>query len=86
MAEFPIACNVQGDYGYKIIVVNEDEKIADIVKRAADQVVGYLIPPFPEGTTLNARIHGSEECLLQDSTVKEAQLSRMEVLDISART
>ena len=27
MAEFPIACNLQGDYGFKVIVVDEDDTI-----------------------------------------------------------
>ena len=86
MAEHPIACNVQGDYGYKIIVVDESNTISEIIEKAAQQVVGYLIPEFPKGTVLEARVHGVDEPLKIDITVKEANLLQMEAIDISIRS
>ena len=86
MAEHPIACNVQGDYGYKIIVVDESNTISEIIEKAAQQVVGYLIPAFPEGTVLEARVHGVDEPLKSEITVKEANLLKMEAIDISIRS
>jgi len=85
MAEHPLACNVQGDYGYKIIVVDESNTISELIQKAADGVVGYLVAEFPEGTVLEARVHGSDELLSGDVTVKDANLLIMEAIDISVR-
>lgn len=83
MTGIPICCNVQGDYGYKIIVAEEGDTISDVVQKAVDQVVGYLIPAFPDGTEFCARIHGSDDPLSHELTVKEANLVQMEAIDIS---
>lgn len=83
MAEFPIACNVQGDYGYKIIVVDDSDTISQVIQKAADAVVGFLVAPFPEGSVLQARVHGSDDVLSDSITVKEASLLKMEAIDIS---
>jgi hypothetical protein len=83
MAELPLACNVQGDYGYKIIMVEESDTISQVVEKALAGVVGYLVAPFPEGTTFQTRVHGTEEPLLDTVTVKDANLLKMEALDIS---
>ena len=82
MAEFPIVFNIQGDYGFKVTMVDEDETIDQVIRKAADQIVGVLVAPFPAGTTLCARIHGAEAPLPGGITVKQAQLIQMEALDI----
>ncbi|MFT5548585.1 MAG: hypothetical protein ACI9CO_000500 [Candidatus Azotimanducaceae bacterium] len=84
MADFPLACNVQGDYGYKVIVVDDNDTISQVIKKAAAGVVGFFIPPFPDGTVLQARIHGSDEFLSDNISVKEANLLKMEAIDISS--
>ncbi|MZR29636.1 toluene-4-monooxygenase system B family protein [Sneathiella litorea] len=83
MDNFPLACCVQGDYGYKIIMVSETDTIAEVVKKALAGVVGYLVAPFPENTIFHARIHGSDDLLPNDVTVKDANLLKMEAIDIS---
>ncbi len=82
MADFPLVFNIQGDYGYKVLVVDEEDSIATVIEKAADAIVGVLVAPFPDGTVLKARVHGSEAPLADSLTVAQAGLPQMEALDI----
>lgn len=82
MAEFPFACNIQGDYGYKVIVVDDDDTIETVISKAAGSIVGVLVPQFPSGTILKARVKGAKAPLPATITVKEAGLPKMEALEI----
>lgn len=84
MTELPLAVNLQGDYGFKVVVVDEEDTIAEVIQKAADQIAGVLVPPFPSGTVLKARIHGAEDPLSDDVSVKQAKLKQMEALVIFA--
>ena len=84
MAEFPIACNLQGDYGYKVIVIDDADTIADIIRKTTDQLAGVLVAPFPLDTVLKARIHGAEIPLADDATVKDTPIVQMAAIDIYA--
>jgi len=84
MADLPLAINVQGDYGFKVVVVDDDDTIANVIQKATDQIVGVLVPPFPSGTVLQAKVHGSDDPLSDTITVKQANLMHMEAIDIYA--
>ena len=60
MTEFPVACNLQGDYGYKVIVIDDSDTVADIIRKTTDQLVGVLVAPFPPDAVLKAKIHGAD--------------------------
>lgn len=82
MADFPLTCNVQGDYGYKVVVVDDEDTIAEVIRKAAGEVVGVLVPPFPKNVVLRARIHGADQPLSEAVTVRDADLAQMEAIDI----
>ena len=84
MAQFPLAVNVQGDYGYKVIVVDDENTIEEVIQLAVDQIVGVLVAPFPEGTKLRAKVHGAQEPLANSLTVSDAKFIQMEALQIYA--
>ena len=84
MADFPLAVNVQGDYGYKVIVVDDGNTIDEVIQVAVDQIVGVLVAPFPEGTVLRAKPHGAEDPLDSSLTVASANFIQMEALQIYA--
>ena len=86
MTEFPIACNLQGDYGYKVIVIDDSDTVADIIRKTTDQLVGVLVAPFPPDAVLKAKIHGADTPLADGATVKDANISKMEAIDIYAET
>jgi hypothetical protein len=82
MAEFPLAINVQGDYGYKVIVVDDGDTIEQVIKTATDQIVGVLVPNFPAGTVLRARLHGNDKPIDNKIIVKDAKLMQMEAIQV----
>ncbi len=82
MAEIPLAINIQGDYGFKVVVVDDNDSIATVIKKATDQVIGVLVESFPRGTVLRAKIHGKSEALPEAHTVTQLNLAQMEALDI----
>lgn len=84
MADFPLAINIQGDYGFKVVVVDDDDTIESVIKTATDQIVGILVAPFPPDTQLQARLHGTEEALPSTTTVKQANFIQMEAIEIVA--
>ena len=82
MADFPLAINLQGDYGYKVIVVDGANTIEEVINTSVDQIVGVLVAPFPEGTVLRARVHGSNDPLDNGLRVADANFIQMEALQI----
>jgi len=84
MAIFPLVCNLQGDYGYKVIIADDGDTVGDVIRMTNEQIGGVLVAPFPEGTVLKARLHDSEEPLAEDLVIKDAGFIQMEALVIYA--
>ena len=82
MADFPLAINLQGDYGYKVVVVDDGVAIEEVINASVEQIVSVLVAPFPEGTVLRARVHGTDEPLDNKLKVSEADFIQMEALEI----
>ena len=82
MADFPLAINLQGDYGYKVVVVDDENTIEDVINTSVEQIVGVLVAPFPSGTVLRARQHDSETPLENSIKIKDANFIQMEALQI----
>ncbi len=82
MADIPLAFNFQGDYGYKVIIVDDGDDIATVVKKASAQMIGVLIKPPPEGAVFSLRIQGADAPLPDDITVRDAGLVEMEAVEI----
>ena len=82
MADFPLAINLQGDYGYKVVVVDDGVAIEEVINASVEQIVSVLVAPFPEGTVLRARVHGTDEPLDNKLKVSEANFIQMEALEI----
>ena len=82
MADFPLAINLQGDYGYKVVVVDDEATIEEVINTSVDQIVSVLVAPFPEGTVLRARVHGADDPLDNKLKVSEANFIQMEALEI----
>ena len=82
MADFPLAINLQGDYGYKVVVVDDAAAIEEVINTSVKQIVSVLVAPFPKGTVLRARVHGTDEPLDNKLKVSEANFIQMEALEI----
>jgi hypothetical protein len=84
MSVYPIACNLEGDYGYKVIVVDKSDTVTEVIRKTTEQIVGVLVKPFPKGTILRARIHGADEPLAGDAVIGDLGIVQMEAIDIYA--
>ena len=82
MADFPLAINLQGDYGYKVVVVDDSRTVEEVINTSVDQIVGVLVAPFPEGTILRARVHGADKPLNNRLRIADANFIQMEALEI----
>ena len=85
MGIMPIAVNVQGDYGYKIVTLEPDKKVKELIEVAVKAVEGILVPEFEKGTEFTAKVHGSDAFLDLGMTLKEAKLLEMEAIDIEVK-
>ena len=74
MGIMPIAVNVQGDYGYKIVTIEAQKSIEELVEIAVKAVEGILVPEFEKGTQFTAKVHGREEFLDLAMTLEDAKL------------
>ena len=82
MADFPLAINLQGDYGYKVVVVDDSRTVEEVINTSVDQIVGVLVAPFPEGTILRARVHGADKPSNNSLRIADANFIQMEALEI----
>ena len=82
MADFPLAINLQGDYGYKVVIVDDSNTIEEVIGTSVDQIVSVLVAPFLEGTILRARVHGANKPLNNSSRIADANFIQMEALEI----
>jgi nucleoside phosphorylase len=86
MGAMPIAVNVQGDYGYKIVTIEPEETVESLIKTAIKAVEGILVPEFKKGTEFTAKIHGMDSFLDQSKSIKDANLIEMEAVDIAVKS
>lgn len=82
MTAIPLVINLERDYGMKVILFDPANTIADMIRIVSDQLVGVVVKPFPKGTVLTARRHGSNEVLPADLNIADAGFVKMETIDI----
>ena len=56
MADFPLAINLQGDYGYKVVVVDDGATIEEVINTSVDQIVSVLVAPNLRNVTTRKRV------------------------------
>lgn len=83
MADFPLTCCLEGDYGYKILVVDDEDTIATVIEKALDQIAGVLVAPPPPEAKLRLKVQGADDFLDDDISVKDAGLVAMESVQIA---
>jgi hypothetical protein len=82
MADFPLVCCFEGDYGYKVLVVDDGDTIDTVAQKAASKLVGVVVPRPPVGSQLRVRVQGSDHYLPRSATVRAAGLTRMDPIEI----
>lgn len=82
MADFPLAVLLQGDYGYKVVVVDDQDTMANVILKAREQLEGVLVKKVPKDTEFKIRVQGEEEMLPENLTVKAAKFKEFESVQI----
>lgn len=82
MTMFPLVCCFEGDYGYKVLVIDDGDTIDQIAKAAADKLVGVVVPEPPKGSVLKVRLQGAGEFLPGSVTVAASGLVHMDPIEI----
>ena len=82
MADIPLVCNFQGDYGFKVLIVDEESTIEQVISVAIELLAGVVVPPVSNRESFVVRVQDSEEPLNLQDTVKSAGLMSMETIEI----
>lgn len=82
MAAFPLVVNFVGDYGCKVLLVEDDLTIADVAREAARQLAGVVVAPLAPGETLSVKLPGSDVPLPDDVKLADAGLVHLETIEI----
>ena len=81
---FPLVCNFEGDYGMKLLMVDEESTMDMIANQAASALVGVLVKKPKPGSIYRISRHCEDEKLPRDLKVKDAGFIKMEAIDIVA--
>ena len=82
MADFALAVNFEGDYGFKVCFVDDEDTIAEAIKKIRGQIAGVFVKPLPAGTPFELRVQGKELPISPDLIVKNSGLISMESVEI----
>ena len=82
MAAFPLVVNFIGDYGCKVLLVEDDLTIADVASEAARQLAGVVVAPLAPGETLSVKLPGNDVPLPNDVKLADAGLVHLETIEL----
>jgi hypothetical protein len=82
MAAFPLVVNFIGDYGCKVLLVEDDLTIGDVAREAARQLAGVVVEPLAPGETLSVKLPGKDVPLPDDVKLADAGLVHLETIEI----
>jgi len=82
MADFVLAVNFEGDYGFKVCFVDDEDTIAEAIKKIRNQIAGVFVKPLPEETPFELRVQGEKLPISSDLLVKNSGLIFMESVEI----
>lgn len=82
MAAFPLVVNFVGDYGCKVLLVEDDLTIGDVAREAARQLAGVVVAPLVPGETLSVKLPGKDVPLPDDVKLADAGLIHLETIEI----
>lgn len=83
MSSFPLACNFQGDYAMKLLVVDTNDTMDDIAEKAKKALVGVVVKEPKAGSVLRVSRHGERAYLPRDLKVADAKFVQLEAVDIT---
>jgi len=82
MAAFALCCGFVGDYGFKVVLVDDTLTIEEVTQEAARQLAGVVVRPIELGERLALRVQGVATPLSPHLTLRAAGLMEMETIEI----
>ncbi len=82
MAAFALCCGFDGDYGFKVVLVDDAFTIAQVAQEAARQLAGVVVRPIEPGETLTVCVQGNPTPLAPELTIQAAGLREMETIHV----
>lgn len=82
MAAFPLVVNFVGDYGFKVLLVDDALTIGDVAQEAARQLAGVVVAPLAPGESLSVKLPGRAVPLPDDVKLVDAGLIHLETVEI----
>ena len=82
MAAFPLVVNFVGDYGFKVVLVDDALTIGEVATEAARQLAGVVVAPLAPGERLSVKLPGEDVPLPDAVKLSEAGLIHLETVEI----
>lgn len=82
MAAFPLVVNFIGDYGFKVVLVDDALTIGQVASEAARQLAGVVVAPLAPGETLSVKLPGKAVPLPDNVKLVDAGLIHLETVEI----
>ncbi len=82
MADFALAVNFEGDYGFKVCFVDDGDTVAEAIKKIREQIAGVFVKPLPAETLFELRVQGEKLPIAPDLIVKNSGLIFMESVEV----
>lgn len=82
MVQFALACNYEGDYAIKLLMVDSENTMAEVAGIAKDRIAGVFVREPGPDVRLRVRRHGKTELLPDDLKISDAGFIQMETVDV----
>ena len=82
MANFALVCNYEFDYGMKLLQVDSENTIGEVIQVARDGIAGVFVAEPEPGVALKLRKYGTTEFLDENLKISETGFKQAETIEI----
>jgi hypothetical protein len=82
MSKFPVVCGLEGDYGFKVLMVERTSTMDQVCAVAAEMLGGVVVRPIAPTERLRVRLPGADAPLAPGLTIAEAGFMELETIEI----
>jgi hypothetical protein len=82
MNNFPVVCGFEGDYGFKVLMIERSSTMDEVCAVAAEMLAGVVVPLVASTERLRVKLPGADGPLAPGLTVAEAGFVELETIEI----
>jgi len=82
MTDFALVLNYEFDYGMKLLQVDSENTIAEVIQIAKDGIAGVFVAEPAPGISLKLRKYGEIEFLNETLKISETDFKQAETIEI----